>query len=46
MSRRYYAFLSFPPNLYFFDDSEEKGKGNDVILDFLRDNDSYTGLVV
>lgn len=45
-TNRYYTFLSFfTPNVYFSDDSEEEGRGNDMILDFLRNNDSYTGAV-
>lgn len=46
LTNRYYTFLSFlHQNLYFPDDSEEEGKGNDMILEFLRNNDSYTGVV-
>lgn len=33
-------FFPFLPALHFLDDSEKKGKGNDIIFSFLRNNGS------
>lgn len=35
------CFSCLFPNLHFLDDSEEKGKRNDMIFGFLRNNDPY-----
>lgn len=35
------CFSCLCPNLHFLDDSEERGKGNDMIFGFLRNNDPY-----
>lgn len=36
---QYYTFLSYFQAYTFLDDSEEKGKGNDMIFSFLRNYD-------